>query len=269
MKYRSLTTILPSVCACAMLAACSPDEAALEARSTSEHSQVQSQSGRQTDTAGPLDEPANAYIARRKPDRELQPGEAEAEAVGAIAQCVVCHGPNGAGSEKLGVPRIGGMAEWYLARQLKYFQAGLRGDNKDDRYGIQMRAIVLPLSGKSMEDLAAHVATMEPPPAPPITSGDASRGAELYVPCTACHGADGRGSPELNTPGLVAQSGSYLVRQLEHFRTGLRGTHPDDLFGQQMVPIVESSLTSRQDAVDVATYIGTLRNGSGAESPSE
>lgn len=61
-------------------------------------------------------------------------------------------------------------------------------------------------------------------------------------------------------PGLVDQSGRYLVRQLERFRTGSRGSHPQDVFGQQMMPIVKSTLTSREDSVDVATYLGSLRN---------
>ena len=90
--------------------------------------------------------------------------------------------------------------------------------------------------------------------------GDVAHGETLFAVCVACHGADGQGSAALNTPGLVEQDGDYLVRQLENFRTGVRGSDPRDIFGQQMRPIVMSMITNPQDAVDVVSYIGTLRS---------
>lgn len=47
----------------------------------------------------------------------------------------------------------------------------------------------------------------------------------------------------------------------------MRGTNPLDVFGQQMRPIAAATLMSRDDAVDVVAYIGTLRGG-GAGAPS-
>jgi hypothetical protein len=49
------------------------------------------------------------------------------------------------------------------------------------------------------------------------------------------------------------------VRQLENFRTGVRGSDARDIFGQQMRPIVASIIRNRQDALDVVSYIATLR----------
>ena len=212
---------------------------------------VQQQAGGE-DHAMRIHETAQEYMARRGDKKPLKAGEA-------IAQCVLCHGPKGEGNEDLGAPRIGGMAEWYLARQLKYFKTGVRAPSDADRYGTQMRAIVLPLDVATIEDLAAYISTLDPPPAPAQDSGDASRGQQLYATCAACHGPNGRGNPALNTPSLVEQSGDYLVRQIDHFRTGLRGSHRSDTFGQQMRAVVQSTVQSRKDAVDIAAYLGSLR----------
>jgi cytochrome c oxidase subunit 2 len=217
-------------------------------------------------TSAPLQETAHDYVTRRPERESLAAGEIASDAVGAIPMCSVCHGPAGEGKHDLGAPRIGGLAEWYLARQLKYFRHGLRAATDEDAHGTQMRAIVLMLDGERViEDLAAYLSTLSPPPAPAIMGGDAAHGRELYAVCMACHGADGRGSVGLNTPNLPEQDGEYLVRQLENFRTGLRGSHPSDVFGQQMRPIVTATIMSRSDAVDIAAYIATLRGTPSAE----
>jgi cytochrome c oxidase subunit 2 len=128
-----------------------------------------------------------------------------------------------------------------------------------------MRAVVLLVGGeREMEDLAAYLAMLSPKPAEPITGGDVAHGQQLYTVCTACHGPDARGSADLNTPSLAGQDGEYLVRQLENFRSGGRGTNPLDVFGQQMRPIAAATLMSKQDVLDVVAYIGSL-SGSGQQ----
>ena len=49
----------------------------------------------------------------------------------------------------------------------------------------------------------------------------------------------------------------YLVIQLEKFRTGLRGRHPDDIYGAQMVPF-SMTLPDEEAMRDVVAYINTL-----------
>lgn len=205
-----------------------------------------------------LDESAADYQRRTFDAAAEQRPEMAPEAVGAIASCVTCHGDRGEGNPTLGAPRIGGLAPWYLARQLKYFQSGVRGATDADPQGLEMRAMVLPLETTSLEDLANYVTTLTPPPAEPLTVGDAERGRSLYGVCAACHGPAAGGNADLNAPALAGQSGEYLVRQLEHYRTGLRGTNGKDEYGQQMLPIVKSSLTDHQAVLDVVTYIGTM-----------
>ena len=259
-------TLRLPVLLCALAAACSQEQpssadsdAPSEARAQAERQPTASTTSGESP---PINETAQQYLDRTRAGARPRPGDTDPDAVGAIVQCAVCHGANGGGNEALDAPRIGGLPAWYLARQLKYFKAGLRGGTDEDTYGTQMRAIALPLHDQAIEDLAAYLAQMNPPPAAAMQEGDVARGRQIYAVCAACHGMDGKGNPALNTPSLVEQSGTYLVRQLENFRTGLRGSHPADAFGQQMRPIVATSLQSRQDAVDVTAYVASLREGS-------
>lgn len=74
--------------------------------------------------------------------------------------------------------------------------------------------------------------------------------------CLTCHGADGQGNQGIDAPRLAGMERWYLKRQLELFRDGLRGTHPQDLPGQEMQPMAEIlSDSSMEDILDwVATW---------------
>ncbi len=90
-----------------------------------------------------------------------------------------------------------------------------------------------------------------------LAAGDAENGKKIYVSCAACHGAQGEGIPALNAPALAGQAAGYLVRQLEHFRTGTRGSDPADIPGAQMRGMA-GTLTGEADIADVVAFIGTL-----------
>lgn len=66
------------------------------------------------------------------------------------------------------------------------------------------------------------------------SAGTAATGPQLYATCAACHGKLAEGNPALNAPALAGQQADYLQRQLRNFRSGLRGTHKNDLPGAQM-----------------------------------
>ncbi|MEL6485668.1 MAG: c-type cytochrome, partial [Pseudomonadota bacterium] len=51
--------------------------------------------------------------------------------------------------------------------------------------------------------------------------------AETLLTCTSCHGENGVGT--LAAPRLAGQNKRYLREQVEHFKNGLRGQHPDDV----------------------------------------
>jgi cytochrome c oxidase subunit II len=90
-----------------------------------------------------------------------------------------------------------------------------------------------------------------------FAAGDAAKGKTLFATCGACHGANGEGMEALNAPRLQGQEQWYLVRQLQNFKTGVRGTNPKDTYGMQMAPMAQT-LTTDQAMQDVAAYIATL-----------
>ena len=87
--------------------------------------------------------------------------------------------------------------------------------------------------------------------------GDAAAGAALYQTCSACHGANGEGNQALNSPKLTGQEDWYLTRQLHYFKSGVRGTAENDVFGKQMAPMA-AILTNEKAIRDVVAYITSL-----------
>ena len=73
--------------------------------------------------------------------------------------------------------------------------------------------------------------------------------------CSACHGPAGEGVRALGGPALTQLSAEYLARQLTHFVTGIRGTHPDDNAGKRMALSVAN--LSEDDIAGLATLITT------------
>lgn len=87
--------------------------------------------------------------------------------------------------------------------------------------------------------------------------GDPAVGKGLYATCTACHGAQGEGNQALNAPRIAGQEAWYMKRQLQYFRTGARGAHPEDTYGQQMKAFA-TTLADEAAIDDVTAYIGTF-----------
>ena len=118
--------------------------------------------------------------------------------------------------------------------------------------------MVLPLiDDAAVENVIAYIGSLPDDPAPATVTGDIEHGAELYSGCTVCHGSDGGGSYGTFAPRVAGMTDWYLVRQLQNFRAGIRGSHRMDNLGKQM------GLMSKQlgddDAInDVVAYINTL-----------
>ncbi len=87
--------------------------------------------------------------------------------------------------------------------------------------------------------------------------GDAVAGQALYQTCSACHGVNGEGNQATNSPKLTGQEDWYLKRQLHYFKTGVRGTAENDVFGKQMAPMV-AVLPNEKAISDVIAYITSL-----------
>jgi cytochrome c553 len=173
--------------------------------------------------------------------------------------CAQCHGTDGAGNRALGAPAIAGLDAWYVEAQLFKFKQGVRGAHPDDAAGLRMRPMALSLrSDRDIKEVAAHVAQMPPNHAQPVVTGDAARGQTLWGTCAACHGQNGAGNRATAAPPLDRGSDWYQVAQLDKFKRGLRGAHPDDTSGSVMRSIA-LTLEDEQAMNDVVTYITTLR----------
>jgi len=174
-----------------------------------------------------------------------------------IFYCDTCHGADGIGNEGVQAPRLAGMEPWYLRRQLQNFRAGIRGKHPQDTEGVAMQPMAVPLSDEEIEEVIDWVETWEYVPAEPTIEGNANAGRQAYQVCASCHGPDGEGIEALGAPQLAGQNDWYLVTQLENFIAGYRGTHPEDNFGQQMIPMART-LRNEQAIRNVVAYINTL-----------
>ena len=77
------------------------------------------------------------------------------------ATCAYCHGRDGMGIQATNAPRIAGLSDWYMKRQLQNWKEGIRGAHKEDYYGYQMGLFSQTLnSDKAIEDIIAYINTL-------------------------------------------------------------------------------------------------------------
>lgn len=175
-----------------------------------------------------------------------------------FALCAQCHGPAGHGNPVIGAPGLTALEPWYLARQLRGFAQGIRGDVDADPHEPVMETIAHAVADESaIAGLIAYVGAL-PEYVPAVTIvGDTERGRQLFDACASCHGEAGEGDETLGAPGLAYRDDWYLHAQIEAFLSGERGSHRDDVFGQQMVPI-SRVVTDAQAVLDLVAYVNTL-----------
>lgn len=65
------------------------------------------------------------------------------------------------------------------------------------------------------------------------------------------------GNELLAAPALADQNDWYLLSQLKLFKSGYRGSHPEDVYGLRM-QVVLPVLNSEQDMIDVLAYINSI-----------
>jgi cytochrome c oxidase subunit 2 len=76
------------------------------------------------------------------------------------ATCAACHGADGQGIAATNAPRLRGMSDWYLARQLANFRAGVRGAHPQDLQGAQMALFAETLADDAaVGDVLAYINT--------------------------------------------------------------------------------------------------------------
>lgn len=75
--------------------------------------------------------------------------------------CAYCHGADGNGVWATNAPRLAGMSDWYLARQLNNFTHGLRGKHPQDYYGAQMALIGRTVgTDRATADVVSYINTL-------------------------------------------------------------------------------------------------------------
>lgn len=163
----------------------------------------------------------------------------------AAMPCMSCHGADGKGMAAGGFPRLAGLPEAYIAKQLTDFKAGRRENPL-------MQPIAQALDDAEMAAVARAYAVLPkvqvkagPVERPKEGSGAwlALRGAwERNIPeCTLCHGPAGVGVGEAFPP-LAGQSAEYIEAQLRAWR----GT-PARLAGRKGKAVAAVPPTRRND----------------------
>ncbi len=158
--------------------------------------------------------------------------EPEVTGPGVFKYCRGCHGERAMGGDGGKYPRLAGLPQGYVERQLKAFKDKVRINKpmipifKNYRFDDEVIAIV-----------AGHIAGMTPKPlnlwpyeAPPDAlaayaskQAFAEAGTRAYNEgCAECHGDDGQGRPAEAVPPLVNQYPRYLDKQIDDFAAGTR-----------------------------------------------
>lgn len=93
------------------------------------------------------------------------------------------------------------------------------------------------------------------------TKPDAARaptsGQTLFASCSSCHGVHGEGNELVAAPAIAGLPAWYVEAQLEKFRTGSRGAHPDDYEGLRMRPM-SRQMADEGEVKRVSEYVASL-----------
>lgn len=157
--------------------------------------------------------------------------------------CKSCHGTGGEGGKEGTYPRLAGLPQEYLERQLHNFKGRKRLNKpmipifEDYRFNDEL-----------ITRVAQYISRMSEPnlnlwpysPSEKALAEFDSRsefndlGEEIFQrDCAQCHGEDARGRKDKHTPPLVNQYPSYLGKQIGDFVAGSREhEHSTKMFGE-------------------------------------
>lgn len=208
-----------------------------------------------------VDEPAAyaAWLEQQPTYAQLRDKPAANATIGKnlYAVCAACHGVNGEGNVALNAPKLAGQGAWYLERQLNLFKSGARGAHEKDTFGKMMAPMAATLAdGSAVADVVAYIASLPDTRPASTIKGDADKGRARWATCAACHGAEGQGITATHAPRLQGMNDWYMATQLKNFRDGVRGTHPQDIYGGQM-GLVSGMLKDDAAVADILAYINT------------
>lgn len=194
---------------------------------------------------------------------EEQKGDPDAGQAQA-ATCAGCHGNDG-NSPAPSFPKIAGLGEKYLFKQLQDIQSGARPVDQmagqlDGKSEQDLRDLAAYFNSQKIQLSGAQEATVK------VNSGEDVNALELGArifrsgnletgtpSCTGCHSPRGLGNDPAGFPRLSGQYAEYIAKQLRDFRGGLRTNDGDS---RTMRTVASQMSDAEIDAV--ANYISGL-----------
>lgn len=163
-----------------------------------------------------------------------------------FGSCMTCHGSGLKGNFATRAPALNQLPSWYIRRQLESFTSDYRGKGDSDHYSVAMYRMANSLDASTLKEAAAFVESWHISDTPvsfnlpvdleQIQQSDYFAGKGVYeTRCADCHGARGEGNEHVSAPPLAALAPWYIEKQVEKFRSGMRGMAESDIYGQIMV----------------------------------
>lgn len=179
------------------------------------------------------------------------PAAAEDAKTLATTVCVACHGDDGNSAIPM-FPKIAGLQETYIIKQLKEFISGQR---KSD----VMAPIVATLKLEDLAPLATHFGGQKPKAGEARDAALVEMGRNFYldgnedsgVPaCVGCHQPQATGHTIY--PRLAGQHPEYVIQQLKNFASGDRSNDVS-----RFMRVIAKRMTE-QEMKAVAEYIASI-----------
>jgi cytochrome c553 len=201
---------------------------------------------------------STAFFASSAFAGDIALGESQANA------CAVCHGENG-NSLSPAYPKLAGLGEKYLLKQLNDIKAGTRNvammaGQLDAKSDAELDALAAYYASQTLQLSGAKELTVR------LNSGqevDAlvlgetiyrSGNHETKVPaCSGCHSPSGKGNGPAGYPRLGGQHADYISAQLKAFRSGVRDNDGDSRTMRSV-----AKLLSDAEVESLANYIAGL-----------
>ena len=112
---------------------------------------------------------------------------------------------------------------------------------------------VINLSSEDLNEITSYIVNHSKSNLENTVYGDLEKGEFVFQHCMSCHGEFAEGDMDIGAPKLSGLNDWYLLNQLLNFKNEIRGIHPDDLFGKQMMETAQ--MFNEEMLKDVVAYI--------------
>src|SRR5688572_2180721 len=162
--------------------------------------------------------------------------------------CSACHGDAG-NSRSDFMPIIAGMDPAYFKKQIEAYAAGKRPSPEMEPFAKMV--VVL-----GVDEVARYYGQQKMQPTPiGVESAAVARGRAAVAQCATCHGADGKGNVQMQSPSLAGQPPGFLREQMLLFKQDKRNPGDAGLKAMKalMLTIPDETFT------DLAAYYSSVR----------